>query len=207
MLVRGLFWYEYGERFPSKSIIAPPQQRSEWRLMVAGSLLRGLLPIVFAGQRPDGRCRRPIRGNRADRGTLQQFARTATATDRHQDRAWAPQPQVVVRVVRSCGKLSSRKPAAWRESLPRPDSGEACEESPQSWPRSGISLCRSSLNTPAVSAICWLPERALASADGGSFAGIRCQPTGPDWRLKGRLAVRHRLGGALIGILKIFVST
>jgi hypothetical protein len=88
----------------------------------------------------------PIRGNRADRGTLQQFARTTTATDRHQDRAWAPQPQVVVRVVRPCGKLSSRKPAAWRESLRRPDSGEACEVSPQSWPRSGISLCRSSLN-------------------------------------------------------------
>jgi hypothetical protein len=65
MLVRGLFWYEYGERFPSKSIIAPPQQRSEWRLMVAGSLLRGLLPIVFAGQRPHGRCRRPDKGGTA----------------------------------------------------------------------------------------------------------------------------------------------
>jgi len=63
---------------------------------------------------------------------------------------------------------------------PRRACAIACEQSPQSWPRSGILLRRGSLTTPAASATCWRPERALASASGGNFAEHIVPPTGPD---------------------------
>jgi hypothetical protein len=63
--------------------------------------------------------------------------------------------------------------------------------------RTGISGRRGSLTTPAASATCCRPERTLASAGGGNFAEHIVPPTGPEWRLKGGFAVRHRQGRAL----------
>jgi RNA polymerase alpha subunit len=48
-----------------------------------------------------------------------------------------------------------QKQGAWLGSHPRRACAVACEQSPQSWPRLGISLRRGSPTTPAAPATCW----------------------------------------------------
>jgi hypothetical protein len=96
------------------------------------------------------------------------LARSAHARHRSSLRTKASPPRSAVRHKRAApGRCEGRrpvqtsslpKPGAWRASHPRQACVVACEQSPQSWPRTGISGRPRNPTTPAASATCSRPE-------------------------------------------------